>query len=95
MPRWVVVFLLAVIMALPARATAADCATPGVPGQFDVFARSALNSANTTIPGRVAAGGNAVLTGPNSVKLKSGREISAKYILVATGGHPHLHDISG
>jgi len=27
----------------------------------------------------------AVLTGPNSVKLKSGRELSAKYILVATG----------
>src|SRR3569623_522903 len=32
----------------------------------------------------------AVLTGPNSVRLKSGRELSAKYILVATGGPPHL-----
>jgi glutathione reductase (NADPH) len=37
----------------------------------------------------------AVLTGPNSVKLKSGRELSAKYILVATGGHPHWPDIPG
>ena len=37
----------------------------------------------------------AILTGPNSVKLKSGRELSAKYILVATGGHPHTPDIPG
>jgi len=37
----------------------------------------------------------AVLTGPNSVRLKSGRELSAKYILVATGGHPHLPGIRG
>ncbi len=37
----------------------------------------------------------AVLTGPNAVKLRSGREITAKYILVATGGHPHLPDIPG
>ena len=65
MPRWVVVCVLAALAALPSRAMAADCAAPGVPGQFDVFARSALNSANETIPGRVAAGGNAVLAGPN------------------------------
>lgn len=38
---------------------------------------------------------HAVVTGPNSIKLKSGREITAKYILVATGGHPHLPDIPG
>src|SRR6476646_7052200 len=30
----------------------------------------------------------AVLTGPNSVRLRSGRALSAKYLLVATGGHP-------
>jgi len=38
----------------------------------------------------------AVLTGPNSVKLlKDGRELKTKYILVATGGHPHVPDIPG
>jgi glutathione reductase (NADPH) len=37
----------------------------------------------------------AVLNGPHSVKLKSGRELNAKYILVATGGHPHLPDVPG
>ena len=37
----------------------------------------------------------AVLTGPNSVKLRGGRELSAKTILVATGGHPHLPGIPG
>jgi choice-of-anchor A domain-containing protein len=51
--------------ALPGSAAAADCANLGVPGQFDVFAQSGLNSANETIPGRVAAGGNAILAGPN------------------------------
>ena len=30
----------------------------------------------------------AVVTGPNSVKLASGREITAEKILIATGGHP-------
>ncbi len=38
----------------------------------------------------------AVVTGPNSVKLvKDGRELSTRYILVATGGHPHIPDIPG
>ena len=38
----------------------------------------------------------AVVTGPNSVKLlKDGRELSARHILVATGGHPHIPDIPG
>ncbi len=37
----------------------------------------------------------AVVTGPNAVRLNSGRDITARYILVATGGHPHLPDIPG
>jgi glutathione reductase (NADPH) len=38
----------------------------------------------------------AEVTGPNSVRLvKAGREISAKTILVATGGHPRMPDIPG
>jgi choice-of-anchor A domain-containing protein len=65
MRRWVVLALLAAVAAVPGRAMAAECAAPGVPGQFDVFVRSNLNSANETIPGRVAVGGDAVLAGPN------------------------------
>ena len=38
----------------------------------------------------------AVLTGPNSVRLvKDGREISAKTVLIATGGRPRVPDIPG
>jgi glutathione reductase (NADPH) len=37
----------------------------------------------------------AVLTGPNSVRLESGREISAGKILVATGARPLMPDIPG
>jgi glutathione reductase (NADPH) len=37
----------------------------------------------------------AVLTGPNTVKLRSGRELTAKTILVATGARPHIPDIPG
>ena len=37
----------------------------------------------------------AVLTGPNTVKLRSGRELTAKTILVATGAAPHIPDIPG
>jgi glutathione reductase (NADPH) len=37
----------------------------------------------------------AVLTGPNSVKLASGKEISAKTILIATGGWPVMPEFSG
>ncbi len=37
-----------------------------------------------------------VITDPNSVKLvKDGRELSTRYILVATGAHPHIPDIPG
>ncbi len=37
----------------------------------------------------------AVLTGPNTVKLRSGRELTARTILVATGAHPYIPDIPG
>jgi len=37
----------------------------------------------------------AVLTGPNSVRLESGREISAGKILIATGARPLMPDIPG
>ena len=37
----------------------------------------------------------AEIAGPNTVKLASGREISAKYILVATGGWPVMPDFEG
>jgi len=37
----------------------------------------------------------AVLTGPNSVRLSSGREISAGRILIATGAHPQMPEIPG
>jgi len=38
----------------------------------------------------------AELTGPNSVRLvKAGRELTAKYLLVATGGHPNVPAIPG
>jgi len=37
----------------------------------------------------------AVVTGPHSVKLTSGREVTAKYILVATGAWPIMPEIEG
>ncbi|WP_108791148.1 glutathione-disulfide reductase [Erythrobacter sp. Alg231-14] len=37
----------------------------------------------------------AVITGPNSVRLASGKEITAKKILVATGGWPMLPEFDG
>ncbi len=37
----------------------------------------------------------AVITGPNSIRLGSGREITARYILVATGGWPVMLDFPG
>ena len=47
-------------------------------------------------PGGTILRDRAVLTGPNSVRLvNSGREITARYILVATGGHPYVPDIPG
>lgn len=37
----------------------------------------------------------AEITGPHSVKLSTGQEFTAKTILVATGGHPVVPDVSG
>ena len=37
----------------------------------------------------------AVVTGPHSVRLASGREITAKYILIATGAWPAMPDFPG
>ena len=37
----------------------------------------------------------ATLTGPNSVRLASGREVTAKYILVATGSWPIIPEFDG
>jgi hypothetical protein len=63
MPRWVVLGVLAVLGALPGRALAADCASTGVPGQFDIFTAGALTvSPGASIQGRVAAGGDAFVT---------------------------------
>lgn len=46
-------------------------------------------------PGAEIIRDRAVLAGPNSVKLKSGRELTAKTILIATGAHPYIPDIPG
>lgn len=37
----------------------------------------------------------AVVSGPNSIRLASGRDISAKYILIATGAWPSIPDVPG
>src|SRR5689334_7983691 len=37
----------------------------------------------------------ATLTGPNSVKLASGKEVTAERILIATGAHPAMPKIEG
>ena len=37
----------------------------------------------------------AVVTGPNSVRLASGKEVSATRILIATGARPHMPEIDG
>jgi glutathione reductase (NADPH) len=37
----------------------------------------------------------AVVSGPNSIRLASGRDISAKYILIATGAWPSIPDMPG
>jgi glutathione reductase (NADPH) len=47
-------------------------------------------------PGGTIFRDRAVLTGPNSARLvKDGRELTAKYMLVATGGHPYVPEIPG
>jgi len=37
----------------------------------------------------------ATVTGPHEVTLASGRKITSKYILIATGAHPHVPDFPG
>jgi glutathione reductase (NADPH) len=37
----------------------------------------------------------AELTGPNSIRLVSGREVTSKYILIATGARPHIPTCPG
>jgi glutathione reductase (NADPH) len=47
-------------------------------------------------PGGEIVRDRAVLTGPNTLRLvRAGREITARYILLATGGHPHVPDLPG
>jgi len=53
-------------------------------------------TANLEKPGVEIIRDRAVVTGPNEVRLvASGRELSAKYLLVATGAHPFIPDIPG
>lgn len=53
-------------------------------------------TANLEKPGVEIIKDRAVVTGPNSVRLIEGdRELTAKYLLVATGGHPFIPDIPG
>ena len=37
----------------------------------------------------------ATLTGPNTIRLASGREVTSKYILIATGARPHIPTCPG
>jgi glutathione reductase (NADPH) len=37
----------------------------------------------------------ATVSGPNEVTLASGRKVTARYILIATGAHPHIPDSPG
>jgi glutathione reductase (NADPH) len=47
-------------------------------------------------PGGTIFKDRARITGPNSVRLEqAGRELTAKYILVATGGYPFVPDVPG
>ena len=53
-------------------------------------------TSNLEKPGVEIIKDRAVVTGPNSVRvLGQGRDLTAKYILIATGGHPNLPDIPG
>lgn len=65
MSRWVVVCVLAAAMAVPGRAMAAECAAPGVPGQYDIFTAGSFtaDTGGSTIQGRVAVGGDARVQG--------------------------------
>ena len=53
-------------------------------------------SSNLEKPGVEIIRDRAVITGPNSIRLvRDGRELSAKYLLVATGARPFVPDIPG
>ena len=85
MPRWVVVCVLAAFALLPSRVMAADCAAPGIPGEYDVFAEHAFTGQNAQTQGRVAAGGDVFLqsfyaaqalpSNPARVDLVAGRNL--------------------
>jgi choice-of-anchor A domain-containing protein len=87
MSRWVVVVVLATAaMALPCRALAADCASTGIPGQYDVFVQQGFAGKNAQVQGRVAAGGNTAIEGfyagaslprnPDRVDLVAGADLT-------------------
>ncbi|HEX6743784.1 MAG TPA: choice-of-anchor A family protein [Solirubrobacteraceae bacterium] len=61
MQRWVVLAVTVLAGLLPASAAAADCAAPGIPGQYDVFAEQGFSGVNAQTQGRVAAGGDVFL----------------------------------
>jgi choice-of-anchor A domain-containing protein len=65
MRRWVVVAAMLALAVLPGRAVAAECASSGVPGQFDIFTAGSFtaDTGGATIQGRVAVGGNARVQG--------------------------------
>jgi len=47
-------------------------------------------------PGGTIIRDRAIVTGPNSVRLqKAGREITGRYLLIATGGHPYVPSLPG
>ena len=52
---------------------------------------------NTTLDSHKVEVSNerAELTGPNSIRLASGREVTSKYILIATGARPHIPTCPG
>lgn len=52
-------------------------------------------TANLEKPGVEIIKDRAVVTGPNSVLLGSGRTLAAKYLLIATGAHPFIPEIPG
>src|SRR5690606_22456889 len=53
-------------------------------------------TANLEKPGVEITRDRAVVTGPHSLRLVGdGRELRAKYLLVATGAHPFIPDIPG
>ena len=56
----------------------------------------AAYTANLEKPGVEIIRDRAVVTGPNSIQLRSdGRTLTARYLLVATGAHPYIPDIPG